>query len=418
MSEERAKEVLTKLDCLPKLPPDVKRVCWKCDGDMELKVWAECKTILRCKKCQLHFNGATAYTPLHLCSTTHKEYLQFLYAFSHQYRQDQTETLSFRLTGEKVTRFFACFRDIYAWYQLRLGRGVTFDTGEVDIDAAKTHVDRSDKLVNVHKGRLLVMRERATGKSKVIPLDNIEVGKGEALPPEANEEIQKVICATLKEGSIAGGDGGRALKSSVKKAAGGKVPLATAVHGRQPTKQFTRLQKFPKDTISPGLQKVLEKQGRWNPESSSIRVTGGNQGAESKWGTKNMNLKSRCLHRGKCVRHSSSHGLCAMYLASNPGLKAAGHAMKAFLESHMDRCTPSGLFGRSGWSGNGAAAGEAYFLHPKNVRRTSKQRKKATAEKGKAAKSSSSSKGVCRRPAQSLSSSKIIVKRPAQKFSK
>ena len=69
---------------------------------------------------------------------------------------------------------------------------MTFSTAEVDVDAAKTVVDRSSKRkegLNVHRGRLFLFAERASKKRKFVVLKDVDVAKGDALPPESNADV-------------------------------------------------------------------------------------------------------------------------------------------------------------------------------------------------------------------------------------
>ena len=156
---------------------------------------------------------------------------------------------------KRVAKIFAANRDICGWYVLRISQAVTFSQGEVDLDAAKTHVQRSlDCQKNTHKGRIFIQKERATGKRRITALGDVKVDKGTALPPESNADVSSTIVASMLPGSIACADGGQAIRSSVKKCEG--VPLATANHSRKPHKQFTRLQVFKKPSVCPELEDV------------------------------------------------------------------------------------------------------------------------------------------------------------------
>jgi hypothetical protein len=346
LTEELAKHTLARYGFLPGLPPAHARSCYRCKAEMRLGKDGQ----LRCKKkCGVHFRAEAAYTPLHNTGTSYLEYLRLAFCFSSQLRVDQTVLFS-GVDDDRVHRMFACFRCVCAWYQLQEGRGVTFCEAEVDMDAAKTHVDRSSSSThNTHTGRLFMMKERGSGKKKVVALRDLEVRKGTALPPESNKDIKSAIIDSMRPGSIAAADGGKAISSCVKKAAGGQIPLAIAVHSRKPRKQFTRLEKIPKSEISPALAAVLQKQKRWDPQSSSVRVTGGNQAAEGEWGCAKMLLKARGVHRGAATRHSSEHALCAIFLAHRPGLLSLGHAMRAFLQEHKDSVAPTKCWKHNGW---------------------------------------------------------------------
>jgi hypothetical protein len=218
-------------------------------------------------------------------------------------------------------------------------------------------VDRSGvENSNGHLGRLFIQKERSTKTIKVTTVDDKWVPKEHGrLPPESNAEIKEVVVATLQDGSIGCGDGGRAIASSVRAAADGAVPLAYAVHGRKPTKQFTRLCLIAKSTVSPALQVVLRKQGRWCEKSAHIRTTGGNQAAESEWGCRNMNLKARHVHSGQAKKHAHAHALCSMHLCHKVGMAHVGAAWKSWLEHFVDKGAPGHMLSQSGWTGLGAS---------------------------------------------------------------
>ena len=82
------------------------------------------------------------------------------------------------------------------------------------------------------------------------------------LPPESNRGIKPDVIASLQPGSIGAANGSNAIKSSVLAAGGGEVPHVYSVHGRKPVKQFTRLEKIPKDEIGAALEQVLREQGQ------------------------------------------------------------------------------------------------------------------------------------------------------------
>ena len=259
-----------------------------------------------------------------------------------------------------MSRCFACHRDIVAWWAIRMGRDLTFQTGEVDIDVAKHVVSRAGATENVHKGRLLVLKERSTKRRKVVTCPDVSCPKGTVPGPEANEDVEATIRGTLRDGAIACADGGRAIMSAVKKAASGAIPIAYAVHGFDGgKKQFTALTKIPKDSASQQLQHVMTTMGRLSETSSSLRVTGGNQAAEGVWGSAKSWQKGKCTHRGGAAQHATAHAACATYMAHNPGVPALAAAWKAWLSEHVDSDDPQGFFSRSGWTGKGPYANDA-----------------------------------------------------------
>ena len=159
------------------------------------------------------------------------------------------------LPANRVGHFFAALRDIAAFWVAHLGKGTTSSQGEVDLDATKSHVDRSSVPGKaIHKGRLFIFKERGSAKRKIVAMPDLTVPKHAALPPESNKDISRHVKDSLRAGSITGGDGGRAIAPCVAKAALGKVPLATAVHSK---KQYTAFSKIKKDAACGELKQVL-----------------------------------------------------------------------------------------------------------------------------------------------------------------
>ena len=95
----------------------------------------------------------------------------------------------------------------------------------------------------------------------------------------------------------------------MKRIVKGLIPCAVAVHGRKPTKQFTSLVVYDKDEHAPELINVLKAQSRWDDASRSVRVTGGNQSAESEWGSSQSLMTQKAVHRGAAKQHSVAHRL-------------------------------------------------------------------------------------------------------------
>ena len=260
-----------------------------------------------------------------------------------------------------MARVFSSLRDITGWYVCASTRTVIFNRGEVDHDAKVTHISREEDH-NEHMGRLFMQRERASKKRKVTTMPARSVGVGSAGPPEANLEIGQTIRESMKLGSVAGADGGRAILSQVKvaaaKAAGRNdaIPVVQAIHGKRPRKQFTRLDKVDKASIPAELEAVLREQGRWDEASKTVRFIGGNQAAESEWGVSGQLLAQKAVHRGNAKLHSTAHACSALFPGVCPGLKNLSHAMQRFFQDCMDKADPSAYFTRSGWTAAGAPA--------------------------------------------------------------
>ena len=168
---------------------------------------------------------------------------------------------------------------------------------------------------------------RSSKRRKVVSLPSRTVVQGGATPPEAILELQAPIDESLLPGAVVGADGGPAIRACVRstsrKRSGSAtgIPVAAAIHGKQPVKQFTRLVKMPKDEIPDELKRVLDSQGRMSEWSTSVRFTGGNQAAESEWGTSGQLLSQKAAHRGKATLHSTAHGCSALFLSTCPGLR-------------------------------------------------------------------------------------------------
>ena len=191
ISEADALKVLRKYGLCPLY---TKRHCYQCGKNMKLKEWKGRNPALRCRKpCNTMMRADTAYLPIHNSTTTFAEYLRVCYCFCTQLRQDQAVRFA-KVNQTKVLELYSCLRDVAAWYTLHSTKDVVFNTGEVDMDAAKSIIDRSaSQKCNVHRGRLFVMRERATGKRKVLALASAAVGKGVAGRPERNDEIGDTV---------------------------------------------------------------------------------------------------------------------------------------------------------------------------------------------------------------------------------
>lgn len=361
LSEEDSKAKCKELGFCPPMPDEVERTCPRCKGVMVLRGAELC-----CKKrgC-CHFNAERAFTPLFNTMTTWNEYLRLQYVHSAELRVDQSHLIT-GIDIERVGRVYGCIRDMKGWFAVYSSKDVIFDSGEVDIDVSKSHVARSGD-ENRHKGRVLILRERASDKELVIPLPDIVVQKGDALPPESLGDVVEIVENAMRCGSIGGVDGGKALESAIKKAAGGSVPRSVAVHSKKPRKQFTALHKLPASNLRKDLLSVMQRQGRLQPGSSSVRTIGGNQKAEGAWGTGKSSQKSRCVHRGGAHQHASAHATACLFMSRHPGLVAAGRATAAFIRAHLDRCHPRDLFSARGWTGAGVADNGELTLRVANI---------------------------------------------------
>ena len=160
----------------------------------------------------MRFKAETAYTPRYDTTVTDTEWLRVSCCFPMQERVDKTVWYA-DVNETKVGMPFATHRDVTAWYVMRSGRDVQFQTAEVDLDASVGHIARSqDEDTSQHRGRLFIFKERATQNRKVVTMPDLDAPTGSALPPEANREIQQAVAGALRAGDIAGADGARRLR--------------------------------------------------------------------------------------------------------------------------------------------------------------------------------------------------------------
>ena len=126
--------------------------------------------------------------------------------------------------------------------------------------------------------------------------------------------------------------------------------------------------------------------GRIAPGSSTLKVTGGNESAESVWGVAKSALVQRGAHRGGAAQHATSHALCASFLARTPGVAAAGAAWRMWFDHHLDSGEPKNMFSSSGWTGQGAQGDDAKFLKPPVARPAAAKAKARASAKPPAAR--------------------------------
>ena len=350
--DECKKEVCKKYNLLPQL---VNRHCFKCGEAV-----AREGDILRCGSCDQRIQAERSCTPLHGTMSSWKDYACAAFCWSCQMRIDQT-VLYTELSENTVRRLFAAFRDMTAWFAVKVHADKQFSCAEVDLDGAVGHINRaSNPDKNIHTGRVFIMKERASKTTKLVTMDDHDVQKGSASKPESLKDVREPITSTLTDGSIGSSDGCQAIKSATL-AAGtqpGEVLHQYVSHGRQPCKQFTKLELIPKDKVPDSLEQVLRQQDRWNEQSGHVRSTAGNQHAESEFGTARNLLASKCAHRGGAHRHSAAHMCSAVFLSHSPGLEALGHAIKAWFDAHIDQGDPKEYFDAKGWTGTGASAND------------------------------------------------------------
>ena len=97
----------------------------------------ECPNKKSLKACRKVIAAKRAYTPLHGTEITFNQYFRLCWCFAYGEKQNNSRQLT--KAGEtQVAIVFSAFRDMTAWFIIRLGRGVQFKTAEVDMDAAKT----------------------------------------------------------------------------------------------------------------------------------------------------------------------------------------------------------------------------------------------------------------------------------------
>eukprot|EP00973_Karenia_brevis_P031162 4299043-Karenia_brevis.AAC.1 len=90
-------------------------------------------------------------------------YARLLYAWTMGNRADVAQHMV-GLNVDTVQRYFACFRDVAAWWCIHQGLHVRFNDGVVDADACKWFTERVSECETKHTGRLLILTERGSDK--------------------------------------------------------------------------------------------------------------------------------------------------------------------------------------------------------------------------------------------------------------
>ena len=144
--------------------------------------------------------------------------------------------------------------------ELHDGDGVVFENGEVEVDGTTLGTIRSDPDFNIHTGRILGFKERATGKTVFTKMPDQKVKKGDPPVPECYEEVHADL-TRCKDGSILCADGAGGFKKAKRlKAVPEEVPLSTVRHSNKPgqPKQFTKFDKVPVEKASKKLTKASQ----------------------------------------------------------------------------------------------------------------------------------------------------------------
>ena len=344
LKELQAKKMLFDLGVLGKRS-SVAFQCFACDGgDKQLPMTVLDRTdglLLRCENppCRIRVNHAElAWTLLWgQASTRHdvscKDLLRTLYVYACMTGQDSAVQLT-GLKEDKLDRWFHMIRVALAYTELAIGKEVLFPDGVVEGDATVTAIDRSHPNVNVHRGRFYVLIHRDTGQWALRLLDDAQVPKGAAGPPEKYDEIKGFVTSNLRPGHLFASDSGQAQRKVGKcDLAKIQVPHATVVH-RQ--KQFTKLFRVPLSTLPPELRKVAAEMP--STSARTMRVTAGDESAEGLFGVVKRNL-TRLNLRGR-PSHAAVNFLASAYLSRGSGLAHVCSGIKRYREAMTDQMHP------------------------------------------------------------------------------
>jgi hypothetical protein len=185
-------------------------------------------------------------------------------------------------------------------------------------------------------GRLLVFKARLSKSWSVQALLPKTVSKAAPLPPEEVHEVSEAVKQKMGKNTLAGIDGGHALRSSNKKA--GAVALEGVKHSAG---VFTPLITLQKKELSATIVSFLHKEaGKKDPlvfeSARQFKVPGGDNAAESVIGHVNNSLRRIGLkgRDNKGGKSSSINSLAAAYLLRRPGF---GNLLKA-LSQYRQAC--------------------------------------------------------------------------------
>ena len=346
LTEDKAKSKLKDMGLIPSLKG---RKCWKCGTPYKHQA-SQGKSAFMCprKKCRCKIRrGDLAYTPLWTKQSygkgfSYKTYLQALYVQGLKVPQDSSQHL-IGVKEKENDNWSHALRIATAYAELHTGREMYFPDGTLEFDGTTSATKKISKNKSKQVGRFIVTMHRETGKWALEPMNDKDVVRGAATPPESYEEVKGPVLRKAHAGHVASSDGARAFKKLAKNdLAPMGIPHATVVHGKR---EFSRVVRIPMSSLSSRLQKRVAVLPTTN--TRSYRFKAGDQHCENLFGVIKRNLKRGNL-AGRTAR-ASINFLSAAWLARGPGLDAVAKGVAIYQNAITDRIHPKDAYKSTDW---------------------------------------------------------------------
>ena len=198
------------------------------------------------------------------------------------------------------------------------------------------------KQTNTHCGRFLVAFHREEGMYTLEPLEDKDVIKGGAPPPESFDETMPLMDKTLRDGHIAATDGAQTFKKAAKVLKSRGVLSAYVVHKG---KQFAKVVKIPVSYLSAKMKKRVATL----PTTTSrfYRFKAGVNIAENTFSVVKRNL--RRMNLMSSTANAKINFLSSAWLHKHPGLAGVAEGMKIYQEYAMINLSPQQAFKDAVW---------------------------------------------------------------------
>ena len=268
LSEKASAQQLYDLGLFPRAD---NRHCWKCGrglGQWEdmstsgIPLPAVAFTWLCPRPCRSQVAADTAYTLLYNTVMTCDQLLRIIFCFGLEMRRDQAcqfVNLDYYFTCRVYERLVL----VTAWQHRRDSASAVLVGGEVQLDAARSSVSRTQDTVNVHQGRAFYMVEVATGQRSMHPLPDAAVLKGAPPPPERKEDVEHLLRSKNFSRSVLNTDGAQGYRAPARQHTGHHVMVS---HTK---KEWARVDQLPSKSLPPFLQKVAAARAKASAKASA-----------------------------------------------------------------------------------------------------------------------------------------------------